>query len=407
MGLADLVKRIADLFSPRQITTGGETETVALVLDQVLSVSRALAHSAVWKAVRLISADVAKIPIDLYRFSDSGREKVREHPAIELLRFRAAPGVSGVTFRRVLTAHALLTGNGFAWIRRSGTKPVQLVILDPLQTRLANDTAALVWETVVDGQTQRILDDDVLHIKGTCWDGLTGMNPLQVLSRCIGLELAVQDFAYGFFKKGFALSGFLQCDRTLSPEEVNRLRQDFKKGYQGESGAYELGILHGGLKYEPLVQDPEKTQLVEARDAGLRSIANIFGIPPHKLGDPTRTSYASIEAENADYLASCLDPWLVEWEAELNMKLLSRKEAGSMYFEHNRNAIVRTEFASRVEGYAKLVGIGVLSPNEVRQRENLNSRPNGDSYYVPANWMREPSSGNQEPAETAVQGTGD
>jgi len=347
----------------------------------------ALSHPAVWKACQLLCSDVAKIPIDLYRTNDDGsRERIKDHPSIVILKGKANVGLSGFTFRKTLTLHALIVGNGYAWIKRNPRtyQPQQVVVLDPVLTKKVDVN---YWETTIKDSKIVIKEDDILHIKNLSWDGISGLDPLKVMASAMQLELGVLEFAQAFFKKGYALFGFLKSDKTLSPKEVARIREEFKQGYSGSKGSHEFGILHGGLQFQPLTVEPEKSQLVQSRDAGLRNIANMFGVPSHKLGDPTRTSYASIEAENADYLQTSLDPWLVEWESECNLKLLNPEEDVDMYFEHNRNAIMRTKFSERVDGYGKLIGMGVLSPNEVRELENLNKRENGDIYYVPANWI--------------------
>jgi len=364
----------------------------SLIYDRApVSVQEALALPAIWRAVNMIASDVAKVPIDLYRRLDDG-SRVAENwrPAAQRLRGDAAPGVSGFVFRKTVTAHALLTGNGFALIKRDGNRnPVQLIVLDPLRTRLDESRSDPRWKTVMDGVERSIPDADVLHISGLAWNGVEGESPLELLRDAIRLELAIQRFAYGFFRKGYALSGFLKSPRPLSPEEIARIRDEFRRRHSGVESAHDIAILAGGLDWQSAVTEPQKTQLVETRDAGLRAIANIFGVPPHKLGDPSRTSYASIEAENADYLQTSLDPWLVAWEVEATNKLISDNAKGLFYFEHNRNAIMRTQFSERVNGYAKLIEIGVLSPNEVREKENLNKRDGGDAYYVPANWMEQ------------------
>jgi len=396
----DLKALFNRLFKPKnsleqQASAGVLLDWKTIFLSGTPSYKEALNHPAIWKACHLLSSDVAKIPIMLYReMEDGSREAQKYHSAIKLLRVKAGPGLSGFALRKTLTLHALLTGNGYAWIRRGLKKqPVQLVVLDPYLTR---QIKLGIWETKVENTKIQLSSDDILHIKNLSWDGISGLNPLEIMATAIQLELGVLEFAQAFFKKGYALHGFLKTDKPLQPKEVARIREEFKQGYSGIKGSHEFGILHGGLEFQPLTVEPEKSQLVQSRDVGLRNIANMFGVPSHKLGDPTKTSYASIEAENSDYLQTCLDPWLVEWETECNLKLLNPDTESNYYFEHNRNAIMRTQFNDRVEGYFKLISMGVLSPNEVRRLENLNSRENGDGYYTPANWLRETSKRSEE-----------
>ena len=55
-------------------------------------------------------------------------------------------------------------------------------------------------------------------------------------------------------------------------------------------------------------------------------MANLLGVPAHKLGADIKSSYNSLEQENQDYLDQCLDFWLVRWEEECWDKLLTEEE---------------------------------------------------------------------------------
>jgi len=372
---------------------------------------QAMGLPAVWRAVSLLSADVAKVPIGVYRTRDDGtREELPQHQIVRLLKYEPNPGATAFTFRRTLTAHALLHGRGVAWIKRGAGRIRSLVVLDPEQTAPDEKGGRIVWQTKIEGAEVTLDDRDVFHLPGLSWDGLTGCSPLKVLRDALALELALQQHAAGFFQRGYALAGFVLSPQPLSPEEQENLRKQLRSLHSGAKRHHKVAVLSGGLDWKQWVADPQKSQLVETRQFGVREVANIFGLPPHKLGDPERTSYNSLEQENADYLASSLDPWLVAWEAECLRKLLSESErARGIYVEHKRNALLRTNYVDRVNGYRRLIEIGVLSPNEVRRLENLPPRQGGDQYYAPANWVPADHGGDrqgQASGKSPAQGAG-
>src|SRR5690349_1656987 len=75
-----------------------------------------LTYPAVWRAVNLISGDVARIPLNLWRFSGKGKELAKEHPAYQLLKREANEEMSVFTLKEVVQFHALLMGNGYVYI---------------------------------------------------------------------------------------------------------------------------------------------------------------------------------------------------------------------------------------------------------------------------------------------------
>jgi hypothetical protein len=50
-------------------------------------------------------------------------------------------------------------------------------------------------------------------------------------------------------------------------------------------------------------------------------------------------------------------------------------------------ALLRGDMQARSNFYRALQSIGVLSPNEIRELENLNPIPGGDLYMVPSNML--------------------
>jgi len=375
-----LIERIRSWF------VGNSQQTLADWLQRsvgegVTTPTEALSIPAVWRAVHLVSSSVAQVPLHLYQHGDD-RRRQDDAPEARLLQ-RPTPGVTQYTFRRTLTLHVLLCGDGFAWIYRRRGRPERLVVLDPLQTEPKTDGNALVWETRLEDQTRLLPDRDVLHLCGLSWDGMRGLSPIWQFALSMDLQRCIRDHARGFFLRGTMLSGILKTPRPLTPEERAIIKQSFEQQHGGAGRSWGVAVLGGGLEWQPAVVEPQKTQLAELHQLATRDIAAMFGVPPHKLGDPSRTSYASLEQENLDYLMFSLESWLSAWEAELNAKLCPP----DCYWEHNRNALVRSVYSDRVNGYYRMVEMGVLSPNEVRRLENLPERQGGDVYYVPANWI--------------------
>ena len=80
-----------------------------------------------------------------------------------------------------------------------------------------------------------------------------------------------------------------------------------------------------------------------------------------------------------------LRPWLIRWEQELNRKLFKESEKGKFFFKFTIEGLLRGDTKTRSVFYKDLFNIGVLSPNDIRQLENLNPVEGGDTYYVPLN----------------------
>jgi phage portal protein BeeE len=49
------------------------------------------------------------------------------------------------------------------------------------------------------------------------------------------------------------------------------------------------------------------------------------------------------------------------------------------------NALLRGDMKARAEFYKSMTNVGAMSPNEIRQKEDMNPREGGDIYLTPLN----------------------
>jgi len=82
----------------------------------------------------------------------------------------------------------------------------------------------------------------------------------------------------------------------------------------------------------------------------------------------------------------CLQPWLTNWEQELEFKLFSANERKKYRIKFSVEGILRGNSQARASFYSSLFNIGVLSINDIRELENLPTIGDaGDEHYVPVN----------------------
>lgn len=159
----------------------------------------------------------------------------------------------------------------------------------------------------------------------------------------------------------------------------------------GMKNSHKVGLLQDGVRFQQLTVEPEHAQFLETRQFEVRAtVANIIGVPPHLLGDDTRTSHSSLEQENLSYLQRSLNPWLKEWESECNEKLLTEREKDqdSHFIEFNREAEIQMVYADKIEGIYRQMEMGLIDANEGRRLLNMpDLGEDGNRRYHPANWV--------------------
>ena len=366
-----------------------------------ISYTSALRYSPWWRGINLISRDVAKLPFQVYKRNGEGKDKALNHPAYPLLRRKANPDLTSFTFIQTLTANAMGAGNGYAFIDRDrDALPRELRWLNPLDTYAVRENQRLFYVTMIDNVWRRLLPENVLHIRGLGFDGLGGYPVYKLAADSLGLGMGAQKFSSVFFKNNARPGVVIEVPGVMDKDKQLTLLDQWNRMHSGLENAHRAAVLTMGAKVNAFAHNAKDSELLETRQFEIREVANWLGVPPHKLGDTTRTAYASLEQENHSYLVEALDPWLCTWENECNDKLLTeaQKQTESHFTEFNRNALVRASFAERMAGYNTALQGGWMNRNEVRAKENMNplEGSEGEKFYVPLN-MAEVGGGMEPP----------
>jgi len=388
----------------RSISLGGDYPAIRAKSGAKVTARTAMGYPPLWRAVNLIANSVAGLPFDVFRRQRDGGKRVdNRHPAQALLDRSASQFVNAYTFRRTMTALALLHGNSYASIDRVEGRPVSLSIWNPSQTIVRIMDGEIWYVTYFNNEPVRIPARDMLHIRGLGPDGIVGWPVLELMAEALGVGMAAMEFGARFFGSGSNMSGLLMIPHTFTEQKIQNTIQAWNSMQTGLNQSHKIALLQEGVKFQQLQIAPEAAQFLQTREHEIRAtVANITGVPPHMLGDSTRTSHNSLEAEGQSYLDYCLQPWLKTWEQECEDKLLTQqqRDADSHIIEFNREALIQMSFDSKVNGIYRQLEAGLITHNEGRALLNMPGLgEDGDARYRPANWMEIGS-----PAEEVQEG---
>ena len=101
----------------------GSTQELLELLDRrfyttsgtYVSSQTALRAPIVMACVKLLSEDVAQLPVDIFRETANRKTKVSKHWLVTLLKHRPNRWQTSFEFREMLMAHLLLRGNYYAY----------------------------------------------------------------------------------------------------------------------------------------------------------------------------------------------------------------------------------------------------------------------------------------------------
>ena len=375
----------------RMALTGGASSSSVVVNKQT-----SLGYPAVFRGVNLIANAVAKTPVHVFkRLEDGSKERDKSHPAEKFLRNPSTDPIDRFHFRKSMMLHSLLGGNSYVLLIRNGAGDVidsHMFEHDSVRIRVRPD-GSMRYEGRLSGQALgKGVDaspENVLHIKGLSSDGVVGFSVVDLLREAIGLGMAAQAYGSKYFARG-ARPGWLVSVpyQFKGAEEAKSFRERLGLMHSSMDSGGKPAIVDAGAEIKPFPINHEDQQFLQTREFEVRQIANILGVPPHKLGDATRTSHSSLEAESKSLLEDSYDPWLVCWECELSSKLLREreKEFDTHIIEFIRAALQQTDTKTETESMVLELNNGGITLNEYRAIKNRPSiGPDGDRHRMPLN----------------------
>lgn len=353
-----------------------------LQAGELVTEESSLTIAAVFSAVRLLSEDVASLPLHLYVREEGGRRRATWRQEYKLLHSEPNGYQSAFSLREAMMASLLLRGNAYCEIERSGNGEAKALHFIPPQT---------VSTKMVDGEIrhfvgkQKLDPSEVFHVHAFSTDGISGRGVITLARQTIGLTKATESFGANYFGNGATPGGLLTPQKPLKQEQVDRLREGWNEIHQGPKRAGGVAVLEPGMAYEKIGIPPEDSQFLETRKFQVTEIARWFRTPPHMLGDLEKATFSNIEHQGLEYVTHTLRPWLVRIEQEAMRQLLPPGVRGPYYFEHLVDGFLRGDIANRYKAYAIGRQWGWLSANDIRRLENMNRIEGGDEYLVPLN----------------------
>lgn len=358
---------------------------------------------AVKLAVQIITDKMFGMPWYVFEEQEDGREYAMSHPSWKCITRMGNTESSAAAVRQQLTQWAMLHGNGIAAIYRPNwpSGPVEILPLCPDRTDLVRLTGLgglsgdlygpgeLRYRTWIKDKPFYFARDEVIHIKGLGPNIYWGWSIFELMKEAIGGIAAKDDFTQRYFGQGAQPAGFIEMPGTLDEEAEENYISSLKQAMHGLGNAHKFVLLEEGAKFHETSFDPQKSQMLEARQFDIRTLAQIVGIKVHKLIDGANSAFASLEQANHEHIEDDIKPWINKWRVEYNDKLLleSQKDLMSHSIDIDDEALDYISYADKASGAVETYNNGLTTKDESRRKLNYGpSRSNrAKQFRIPAN----------------------
>lgn len=351
---------------------------------------RVLSEATYFACMKVLSEAVGKLPLKLHRSNDkNGVETARKHALYNIVNSRPNPYMTATTFWSTVEFNRNHYGNAYVWIQGAG-KDTKLWILPSTDVEVWYDDAKILADQpdinyLYSGGSKLYCfgSEEILHFKSfNSLDGVIGVSVQDQLKLTIGGALKSQKMLNRMYSSGFTAKAVLQYTGNLSDDNVETFVKGidrYAKGGLSDEDLQNIIPIPLGSQLTPLNIKLADNQFVEVKQYTALQIASAFGIKPYQIGDYTKSSYASAEAQQLSFYVDTLLYILKQYEEELTYKLLSNDEVENGYhFKFNVAVILRADLKTQIETLSQAVSNFIYTPNEARAMLDKEAKEGGD-----------------------------
>lgn len=368
--------------------------------------SAAMSVPAVFRALEVLCGLFSMTPVHYYRSASDGKERADDEPQAQMFLTSANAVQPAYLLKELMLGDMLMRGRFGAYIHRDALyRPSHLSRLlpdgiAPVQHWDRTDGLEMFYDAQLpDGSRERLTRNDLWFVPGFSRDGLVGVDRLKLLADAFESAKATSEFARRFWENNAQPSTILTTKARIEQDEKNRIRADWKSRFSGARNAAEVAVLDQEMEAKFLSHDNKASQFIEARGFNVVEVSRCFGTPPHVLFELSGATFSNIEQQSLELYLYCMLGHFGRAAAHMTHQFA----APGHFYEFMPEALLQGDILSRYQAYAIAIDKGIMNPNTVRRKENMNDRPGGEDYRVGSGSQVEghPPTDHRPPAQPA------
>lgn len=327
----------------------------ALLNNEKITREKALTLPAISGAVDFISGSIASMPVKLYKYKNGKVEEVQRDSRVRMLNGDTGNTLDGFQTKKAMVEDYLLGKGGYCFIQRDRQNIVTALKYIP-------DIDVTVWSNSDPMNrfvqfyvgVNKIYPWNMIKLLRNTKDGASGKGLTEEISKALETAYSTLVYQLGLVKTGGNKKGFLQSERRLGQEEIDKLKEAWKRLYANNTE--NVMVLNNGIKFQESSNSSVEMQLNESKKTLQDEINGVFHIH----------SDFSLTFKEAIY------PIVKAFETAINSTLLLEKEKKNFFFEFDTKEIVKASIKERFDAYKVAKDTGLMTINELRRMENLN-----------------------------------
>ena len=332
----------------------------------------------------------------------SNREKPKQifdHPLLKLLNL-VNPFMTSNEFIALDTIYQELIGESF-WVLNFNElgEPAEIWIPYPHKMSVVPDKDKFIKGYVYGTGDDAVPFDvnEVIHFKyPSPLNQYRGLGPAQSIGVNLDAQLNADKWQNQFFYNSARPDGVIESAHSLSDEQFDKLKKNWKEGHQGVNKAHYTALLEDGLVYKQIQNTIKDMDFPNLQLRNRDVIFGVFGMPQSAMGISENVNKANAEAGDYTFARWLVKPRL-DWKTAKLQEQLIPKFRNSKNLKLGYEEVVPETIEQKRDLAESGMRAGYLTINEARKMQNLDSLPNGDVLLVPLNLVPTPIKGDMVP----------
>lgn len=342
-----------------------------------------------YTCLRILSESIGKIPLRVQKVLDRGVTKQPNHRLWRTLGRRPNRYMTATGFWSLMEWTRQHKGNAYAYITGTGSN-IELWYLDPDNVEVFYDDAKLLakipdvyYRYIVGGQQHIFKSGELLHFRTTnSRDGILGIPVREQLRDTILGQGKAQDMLNSMYDSGFMAKAVLQYTGNLSEDNAKKftkMMNEYAENKWEKDGVKNFIPVPLGASIQPLNIKLADNEFNEIKQFSALEIAAAFGVKPTQIGDYTKSSYSSEEAQQISFLVETLLFIIEHYEQEITYKLFTRQEQEEgLEAKFDTRVILRVTAEAMMNNLRAGVSNFIFTPNEAREQLDYPPADGGD-----------------------------
>ena len=354
--------------------------------DQVTA-EVAIRVTAILACIRFLASALASMPCMVMRTLPNGRKAVASDvPCYDVLTRAPNAWQSQFEYMETTVYHTALHGNGYSRIVPGDVgfcSSLEPLHPSRMQVKRLDDNTLGYSYLYPNGKWTTFDQSQIIHYRWISDNGFMGLVPAELCGTSVALARKLDVAASSFWDNSGRPDVVVETQETIPEAAVAELRRQWREMYGGARKRGSAAILPKKVQVKTLESNSmEASQFQELRDSIVTEVARCFGVPSTLIGDRLMNRWSTVEQEFLTAQVFCLLPWQRRIESAIERTVLTTYPG--TYFKLDNRGLLRADTAARTQLYQTMFNLGAISPNEIRDLEDLPliEKPEANETYL-------------------------